>query len=46
MQHVVRDSSAEGGYRTIKESEREYVNERRTTAFDVAHAVKSQSEED
>ena len=39
MDHVVRDSSVEGGYRTMGESERQYVNAHRTTAFEIARAA-------
>lgn len=46
MQHVVRDDAVEGGYRTMKDGEREYVNERRTTAFDVAKAVNTPPKKD
>jgi|TARA_R110000824_G_scaffold48399_12_gene136713 putative FmdB family regulatory protein len=38
MDHVVRDGSAEGGYRTMGKGEREYVNEHRTAAFEIAKA--------
>lgn len=47
MDHVVRDSQAESGYRTMGEQERQYVNEHRTTAFEVAKAAaKAAKDED
>jgi putative FmdB family regulatory protein len=39
MDHVVRDSSSESGYRTMGEEERKYVNDHRNTAFEVAKAA-------
>ena len=39
MDHIVRDSSSEGGYRTMRENERQYVNDHRTTAFEIAQAT-------
>ena len=43
MDHIVRDPTVEGGYRTMGEKERQYVNDHRATAFEVAKAASAAS---
>ena len=45
MQHVVRDGSVDGGYRTMQEPERQYINERRVASAEVAKAAAGQKDD-